>query len=312
MNCSISWTERWLTHLIDSIGSPHFYPTVNMKLSYIQEPNLIWWEWIISQIRFSIEADSTVTEQKNWEWVELNFNHIHLNTWQINTVSEHGLTPLMLAAIRGDESLARVLLDAGADVDAETPTIAGAQTHPGAYPNPETQHWTALTYAAIQGQLNIAKLLLEHGANVEGGARLSEDKCTETPLQVANFVLNSIVSFHLANLILFDWLNRSHFFLIYSIQFVLVLAKKKKDLTMFHLWNQVVKTLNRILSNLVWTFFCFCFISFIRPVSAIFSSFKFEYDLHRFDFLHCRCFACYFCFRHLNSMQFILWFDLSF
>ena len=106
-------------------------------------------------------------------------------------MSEHGLTPLMLAAIRGDEPLAKVLLDAGADVDAETPTIAGAQTHPGAYPNPETQHWTALTYAAIQGQLNIAKLLLERGANVEGGARLSEDKCTETPLQVIHFILNN-------------------------------------------------------------------------------------------------------------------------
>ncbi|EFX81975.1 hypothetical protein DAPPUDRAFT_302879 [Daphnia pulex] len=108
-----------------------------------------------------------------------------LPSTKINTVSENGLTPLMLAAIRGDETLAKVLLDAGADVDAETPTIAGAQTHPGAYPNPETQHWTALTYTAIQGQLNIAKLLLERGANVEGGARLSEDKCTETPLQVA-------------------------------------------------------------------------------------------------------------------------------
>lgn len=93
----------------------------------------------------------------------------------------------MLAAIRGDETLVKVLLDAGADVDAETPTIAGAQTHPGAYPNPETQHWTALTYTAIQGQLTIAKLLLERGANVEGGARLSEDKCTETPLQVSYY-----------------------------------------------------------------------------------------------------------------------------
>ena len=71
---------------------------------------------------------------------------------KINTVSEHGLTPLMIAAIRGDDTLAKVLLDAGADVDAETPAIgsAGAQNHPGAHPNPETQHWTALTYAAIQ------------------------------------------------------------------------------------------------------------------------------------------------------------------
>jgi ankyrin repeat and BTB/POZ domain-containing protein 2 len=109
-----------------------------------------------------------------------------LPSTKINTVSEHGLTPLMIASIRGDETLAKVLLDAGADVDAETPAIGsiGAQNHPGAYPNPETQHWTALTYSAIQGHLNIAKLLLERGANVEGGARLSEDKCTETPLQV--------------------------------------------------------------------------------------------------------------------------------
>lgn len=119
-----------------------------------------------------------------------------MNQPQINTVSEHGLTPLMLAAIRGDEALAKVLLDAGADVDAETPTIAGAQIHPGAYPNPETQHWTALTYAAIQGQLNIAKLLLERGANVEGGARLSEDKCTETPLQVINFSFKVLFYFN--------------------------------------------------------------------------------------------------------------------
>ncbi|KAF0295250.1 Ankyrin repeat and BTB/POZ domain-containing protein 2 [Amphibalanus amphitrite] len=51
--------------------------------------------------------------------------------------------------------------------------------------NPETQHWTALTYATIHGHASIIRLLLEKGANVEGGARLSEDKCTETPLQVA-------------------------------------------------------------------------------------------------------------------------------
>lgn len=51
--------------------------------------------------------------------------------------------------------------------------------------NTETQHWTALTYAALLGHCNIARILLERGAAVEGGAKLSEDKCTVTPLQVA-------------------------------------------------------------------------------------------------------------------------------
>lgn len=51
--------------------------------------------------------------------------------------------------------------------------------------HPEHQHWTALTYAALQGNIAIVKLLLERGANVEGGAKLSEEKCTITPLQVA-------------------------------------------------------------------------------------------------------------------------------
>lgn len=49
---------------------------------------------------------------------------------------------------------------------------------------PEMQYWTALTYTALQGNVAIAKLLLDRGAHVEGGARLSEEKCTITPLQV--------------------------------------------------------------------------------------------------------------------------------
>lgn len=99
---------------------------------------------------------------------------------QVNTVNEYGLTPLMLACIRGDEPMVNMLLDAGADVDAETPPTGPAYL----MANPETQHWTALTYAAIHGHINLAKTLLEKNANVEGGARLAEEKCTETPLQV--------------------------------------------------------------------------------------------------------------------------------
>lgn len=57
----------------------------------------------------------------------------------------------------------------------------------------ETQHWTALTYAALVGNATIAKLLLDRGAHVEGGARLSEERCTITPLQVLLLIKTFIV-----------------------------------------------------------------------------------------------------------------------
>lgn len=101
---------------------------------------------------------------------------------KLNSVNERGLSPLMLAVLLHDEACACSLLDAGADPDVETPPY-GTVGCP--YVNAETQHWTALTYAALQGTCNIARLLLERGAHVEGGARLSEDRCTQTPLQVA-------------------------------------------------------------------------------------------------------------------------------
>ncbi|XP_063224309.1 ankyrin repeat and BTB/POZ domain-containing protein 2 [Bacillus rossius redtenbacheri] len=101
---------------------------------------------------------------------------------KLNSVNECGLTPLMAAVLLRDEAAARALLELGADPDVETPAY-GAPGCPQAHA--EAQHWTALTHAALQGALGCARLLLEHGAHVEGGARLSEDKCTLTPLQVA-------------------------------------------------------------------------------------------------------------------------------
>jgi ankyrin repeat/BTB/POZ domain-containing protein 2 len=89
-------------------------------------------------------------------------------------VNELGFSPLTLACLHGDESVVRHLIDAGADVNAETPTNCAFA---------DTQFWTPLTYSALTGNYSLAKYLLEKGAHVEGGA--NDDRCTETPLQVA-------------------------------------------------------------------------------------------------------------------------------
>lgn len=86
----------------------------------------------------------------------------------------------------------QALLDAGASVDTETPAPCAPRF---TAVNGETQHWTALTYAAARGHTRCARLLLERGANVEGGAQLSEEKCTLTPLQVTAPILNLQISF---------------------------------------------------------------------------------------------------------------------
>ncbi|XP_036146074.1 ankyrin repeat and BTB/POZ domain-containing protein BTBD11 isoform X2 [Monomorium pharaonis] len=157
---------------------------------------------------------------------------------KINTVNDAGFTALMLACINGDESAVITLLDAGADLNIESPppmtssssntpskipqtsgisnvrnpinqtamitpnktsnanVASNSSNSPGGVTssgmcyaqtafNAETQHWTALTYTALLGHCNIARILLERGAAVEGGAKLSEDKCTVTPLQAA-------------------------------------------------------------------------------------------------------------------------------
>ncbi|KAK2725488.1 ankyrin repeat and BTB/POZ domain-containing protein 2-like isoform X2 [Artemia franciscana] len=101
---------------------------------------------------------------------------------KINTVNDYGMTALMLAAVRGDESLAKILIDAGASLNAETPVYQIANQNI----TPETLYWTALTYSSINGHVGIARMLLDRGAHQEGGAKVGEDRCTETPLQVAS------------------------------------------------------------------------------------------------------------------------------
>lgn len=100
-----------------------------------------------------------------------------------DTVNQAGLTALMIAAVRNDEVALQVLLDAGADANIEVPAIGT----PGCLAiHPETQHWTAVTFAACRGNYQVVRILLERGAHVEGGARLGDDKCTLTPLQLAS------------------------------------------------------------------------------------------------------------------------------
>lgn len=99
-----------------------------------------------------------------------------------DTINQAGLTALMLAAIRNDEIALQVLLDAGADANIEVPAIG---TLGCSAIHPETQHWTAVTFAACRGNYQAVRILLERGAHVEGGARLGDDKCTLTPLQLS-------------------------------------------------------------------------------------------------------------------------------
>ncbi|KAL7020206.1 hypothetical protein ACKWTF_011416 [Chironomus riparius] len=104
-------------------------------------------------------------------------------TTRYDTLNHLGLTPLMVASILNDETAIQMLLDSGANPNIEVPTIG----HPNCPAiHPETQNWTALTFAACRGNYHALRVLLERGSKVEGGARLSEEKCTFTPLQVAS------------------------------------------------------------------------------------------------------------------------------
>ena len=95
-----------------------------------------------------------------------------------------GLTPLWIAASTGNETIVRMLLEAGAQVDARsgayrqiTPLIVAAAKgytgtvrillEAGADVNAQSSSGeTALMEAAIEGHFGIARLLLQAGANV--------------------------------------------------------------------------------------------------------------------------------------------------
>ncbi|NXI25157.1 BTBDB protein, partial [Sterrhoptilus dennistouni] len=111
----------------------------------------------------------------------------------INSMSEQGMTPLMYACVRGDEAMVQMLLDAGADLNAEV--VSTAHKYPSVHP--ETRHWTALTFAVLHGHIPVVQLLLDAGAKVEGSSEHGEENYSETPLQLAaaagNFELVSLL-----------------------------------------------------------------------------------------------------------------------
>jgi len=101
---------------------------------------------------------------------------------KVNTPNQQGLTPLMVACLREDVTVVRILLETGASLDYRNPGTGKNTKHA----NPEQQHWTALHYATMTGNYDVVRLLLEKGSNVEGAIDLDDDICTETPLQLAS------------------------------------------------------------------------------------------------------------------------------
>jgi len=79
---------------------------------------------------------------------------------------EKDLTALQLASCCGNFSIARRLIDAGADVNAPGKRIDDASS------DLHGVELTALTLAAGEGRLEILNLLLRHGAAVDGSARI--------------------------------------------------------------------------------------------------------------------------------------------
>ncbi|MEM0942284.1 MAG: ankyrin repeat domain-containing protein [Bacteroidota bacterium] len=67
----------------------------------------------------------------------------------VNQPDERGFTPLVLASYLGKETVARLLIENGADIDAQDAMIGN----------------TALMGVCFKGAVRLAKLLIEKGAN---------------------------------------------------------------------------------------------------------------------------------------------------
>lgn len=105
-----------------------------------------------------------------------------LGTDGLNTINEQGLTPLMFAALQGDEGMVQILLENGAEPDTVVPS------NPQKYPcvHPAIRHWTALSFAVNHKHTSVSQLLLDSGASVEGSVEIHGDNYTHSPLQLAS------------------------------------------------------------------------------------------------------------------------------
>ena len=81
----------------------------------------------------------------------------------------HYIRPLMVACRDGHANLARMLLDAGAELNLT-----------------DDDEWTALMFAASRGDAELVRMLLERGADP-----LRRDENGDTALQIATLTLNS-------------------------------------------------------------------------------------------------------------------------
>lgn len=82
----------------------------------------------------------------------------------VNARNHEGFTPLHEAAFNGNDSIAEILLNSGADVNAFGGKYRSAPLH----------------IAASQGHVAVVKLLLEHGASLK-----MLDRKSQTPLELA-------------------------------------------------------------------------------------------------------------------------------
>jgi uncharacterized protein len=91
----------------------------------------------------------SIQDAADFLWVEIT---------DVNQRGVYGNTPLKIATVRGDVDAVRVLLGAGADVDAIV-----------------EDDCTALWYAAAFDQPEIVRVLLDHGASLDTRNSLSGD-----------------------------------------------------------------------------------------------------------------------------------------
>ena len=157
--------------------------------------------WAVAQqhaavARLLIEHDADL-QVRTSVWYQLENTAGNTNTSGNFRMAHGGSTPLLFVARNGDVETARVLIDAGADVQdtdasgASALVIAAHSGHgplaifllgQGADPNAAGAGYTALHAAVLRGQVTLVEALLDHGAKLDAviehgtaGRRFSAD-----------------------------------------------------------------------------------------------------------------------------------------